>query len=238
MPAVIRKLKYKTVFRLFIYGTNRYFSRSTTKREMKEKWIDWAMRLQSVAQAGLTFGETSYDLDRYQQIRDISVEIMNEYTEAGTKKITDLFASDTGYQTPKVDIRSAVFRDNRILMVKEKIDGAWSLPGGWADVTTSVSESAARECLEEAGAKVKPIRIIAIHQADRHYDFPYPYTVYKIFVECELIEQAFSSNTETLEAGFFGKDELPPLSSERNTAKQIALCFSAREQASFEAVFD
>ena len=88
-------------------------------------------------------------------------------------------------------------------MVREKIDGAWSLPGGWADVNTSVSESAIRECLEEAGAHVKPKRIIAIHQADRHYDFPYPYTIYKVFVECELIENNFAANTETLDSGFF-----------------------------------
>jgi hypothetical protein len=139
---------------------------------MKEKWLEWAMRLQSIAQAGLTFGENRYDLDRYNQIRAVSVEILQEYTGISYEKIKGLFTSETGYQTPKVDIRASVISDNKILMVREKIDGAWSLPGGWADVNTSVSESAARECLEEAGAAVKPERIIAVHQADRHYDFP------------------------------------------------------------------
>jgi len=205
---------------------------------MKQKWLEWATRLQSIAQAGLTFGVNQYDLDRYQQIRSLSVEILHEYTGISHEKITDLFASETGYQTPKVDIRASVFKDNKILMVKEKIDGAWSLPGGWADVNTSVSESAVRECLEEAGAHVKPKRVIAIHQADRHYDFPYPYTIYKVFVECELIENNFSENTETLEAGLFAIDSLPPLSTERNTFEQIELCFKARKHELFETVFD
>jgi ADP-ribose pyrophosphatase YjhB (NUDIX family) len=205
---------------------------------MKEKWLEWAARLQSIAQAGLTFGESQYDLDRYQQIRTLSVEILHEYTGISNEKIRDLFASETGYQTPKVDIRASVLRDDKILMVREKIDGAWSLPGGWADVNTSVSESAARECLEEAGARVKPKRILIIHLADRHYNFPYPYTIYKIFVECELIENYFSDNTETLEAGFFSIDSLPPLSNERNTREQIKICFEAKKYKLFETIFD
>lgn len=205
---------------------------------MKEKWLEWATRLQSIAQAGLTFGENRYDLDRYNQIRAISVEILQQYTGLSHEKIRNLFTSETGYQTPKVDIRASVIRDDKILMVKEKIDGAWSLPGGWADVNTSVSESAARECLEEAGALVKPERIIAIHQADRHYKFPYPYTVYKIFVECSLIEINFRENTETLEAGFFAACSLPALSTERNTREQIEMCFSAAGKEVFEALFD
>jgi ADP-ribose pyrophosphatase YjhB (NUDIX family) len=205
---------------------------------MKEKWLEWATRLQSIAQAGLTFGENQYDLDRYQQIRNLSVEIMHEYTGVSYKKIKDLFASGTGYQTPKVDIRASVFKDDRILMVKEKIDGAWSLPGGWADVNTSASESAVRECLEEAGARVRPKRIVAVHLANRHCEFLYPYTIYKIIVECELIENSFKTNTETLEASFFPIDSLPPLSMERNTRSQIELCFEARKHPVYEANFD
>jgi ADP-ribose pyrophosphatase YjhB (NUDIX family) len=205
---------------------------------MKEKWLEWATRLQSIAQAGLTFGENQYDLDRYNQIRTLSVEIMHEYTGISHEKIRNLFASETGYQTPKVDVRASVFKDSKILMVREKIDGSWSLPGGWADVNTSVSESAVRECLEEAGARVKPKRVIIIHQADKHYKFPYPYTIYKIFVECELIETNFSDNTETLEAGFYTIDSLPPLSNERNTREQIEICFEAKKHELFETVFD
>jgi len=163
---------------------------------------------------------------------------LQEYTGISNERIRDLFASGTGYETPKVDVRASVFKDGRILMVREKIDGAWSLPGGWADVNTSVSESAARECFEEAGARVKPKRVIIIHQADKHYDFPYPFTIYKIFVECELIENRFSANTETLAADFFAIDSLPPLSNERNTREQIEICFEAKKHELFETVFD
>ena len=202
------------------------------------KWLKWATRLQSIAQSGLTFGENQYDIDRYQQIRDLSVEILHEYTDLKHEKITNLFASEKGYQTPKVDIRAAVFQDDKILMVKEKIDGRWSLPGGWADVNTSVSESAIRECDEEAGAIVKPKRIIAIQMANRQNDFIYPFTIYKIIVECELLEYKFKENSETLESGFFEAENLPELSVERNNLNQINLCFEAKNSIVFQTIFD
>lgn len=205
---------------------------------MKTKWLEWVTEMQSIAQSGLTFCENQYDRDRYQRLRDLSVEIMHEYTGLDHQKLTNLFASEEGYQTPKVDIRSAVFKDDKILMAREKIDGRWSLPGGWADVNTTVSESAARECLEEAGAAVRPRRIIAIHTANRQNNFVYPFTIYKIFVECELIDWKFIENTETYGSGFFGIDELPELSTERNTLKQISMCFEAKKHGKYEALFD
>lgn len=171
-------------------------------------------------------------------MRNLAVEIMQEYTGTSHEKIRELFAGETGYQTPKVDIRAAVFKDDKILLVKEKIDGAWSLPGGWADVNTSVSESAARECLEEAGAVVDSKRIIAIHLANKHNNPLFPYTIYKIFVECDLISVQFAENTETLEAGFFDAGNLPELSVNRNTVYQINMCFEAKKNKVFETVFD
>jgi ADP-ribose pyrophosphatase YjhB (NUDIX family) len=205
---------------------------------MVNKWLKWASDLQSIAQAGLTFGENQYDLDRYQQIRDLSVEILHEYTEINHEKIRDLFASETGYQTPKVDVRAAVFSENKILMVNEKVDGKWSLPGGWADVNSSVSESAVKECFEEAGAVVKPKRIIAIHLGNKHNNHNFPYTIYKIFVECELVEYSFKENTETHGSGFFSQEALPELSFERNNQQQIKMCFDAKNSTVFETIFD
>jgi ADP-ribose pyrophosphatase YjhB (NUDIX family) len=205
---------------------------------MNTKWLEWATRLQSIAQSGLTFGENQYDLDRYQQIRDLSVEILHEYTDIKHEKIRDLFASETGYPTPKVDIRAAVFKDDKILMVKEKIDGKWSLPGGWADVNSSVSESVVRECQEEAGAEVKPRRVIAIHHANKQNNFIYPFTIYKIIIECDLLEYCFEENSETLGSGFFSLENLPELSVERNNLYQINLCFEAKKHKLFEPVFD
>jgi ADP-ribose pyrophosphatase YjhB (NUDIX family) len=205
---------------------------------MNEKWLYWTTELQSIAQAGLTFSSNSYDLDRYEKIRNIVVEILHEYTDIDHKKIRDLFASETGYQTPKVDIRASVFKNGKILLVKEKVDGAWSLPGGWADVNSSVSESAIRECREEAGALVKPKRIVAIHMGNKHNNHNYPFTIYKIFVECEFVENSFKENTETLDAEFFEQDKLPELSFERNTPEQIKICFKAKKCKVFETIFD
>jgi ADP-ribose pyrophosphatase YjhB (NUDIX family) len=205
---------------------------------MNTKWLEWATQLQSIAQAGLTFSNESYDCDRYENIRKISLEILNEYTDIGYEKIKNLFATETGYQTPKVDIRASVFKANKILLVQERTDGNWSLPGGWADVNTSVSESAVRECFEEAGAIVKPKRIIAIHLSNRHNNTLSPFTIYRIFVECELINHSFRKNTETLGAGFFNSDKLPVLSMERNTPEQIKMCFDAKKHKVFETIFD
>jgi ADP-ribose pyrophosphatase YjhB (NUDIX family) len=205
---------------------------------METKWLKWATELQSIAQAGLAFSTDNYDRDRYQKIRKLAIDIIHEYTDVEDGKIRDLFASETGYQTPKVDIRAAVFKEGKILMVREKVDGKWSLPGGWADVNTSVSESAIRECLEEAGAEVKPDRIIAIQLANRHNLTNFPYTVYKIFVQCDLIKNNFAENTETLDADFFSIDSLPPLSTNRNNKKQVEMCFEAKKHKLFEAIFD
>ena len=205
---------------------------------METKWLQWASELQSIAQAGLTFGSDRYDLDRYEKIRSIAVDILHAHTDIDHNKIRELFASETGYQTPKVDIRASVFKDDKILLVKEKVDGTWSLPGGWADVNTSVSESAQRECLEEAGAIVTPKRIIAIQLANKHNNPLLPYTIYKIFVECELVENCFKDNTETLEAEFFEADTLPELSFDRNNPEQIRMCFEAKKQKLFETIFD
>jgi ADP-ribose pyrophosphatase YjhB (NUDIX family) len=205
---------------------------------MKDKWLEWASTLQSIAQAGLTFSTNQYDLDRYEQIRTLAVEIMQEYTGISTEKIRDLFAGETGYQTPKVDIRAVVFKENKILLIKEKIDGKWAMPGGWADVNSSVSESAIRECIEEAGAEVIPKRIIAIHMANKHNKYESPYTIYKIFIECHLTDISFRENTETFEACFFKQDDLPPLSESRTTSDQIKMCFNSKKHKVFETIFD
>ncbi len=227
MPLHIKFTALLTIFKI-----------QNIKNHMEEKWIKWASQLQAIAQAGLTFCTDRYDLDRYEKIRDLSIEIMHEYTDIDHNKIRNLFASETGYQTPKVDIRSAVFKNNKILMVREKVDGAWSLPGGWADVNTSVSESVIRECFEEAGAYVIPKRIIAIQLANKHNNSLFPFTIYKIFVECELVENSFRDNTETLDADFFSINSLPPLSTNRNTRSQIEMCFKAKKRKIFEAIFD
>jgi ADP-ribose pyrophosphatase YjhB (NUDIX family) len=164
---------------------------------MEPKWLSWAKQLQSIAQAGLTYSRDKYDMERFQQIRDLSAEILSEHTEMDIEKVRDLFCNETGYQTPKVDIRGAVFQGDKILLVKESIDGCWTIPGGWAEVNLSVKENVVKEVMEEAGLNVKPKRLIAVLDAGRHNQPVKVYGIYKIFVLCELIDGAFKKNIET-----------------------------------------
>lgn len=205
---------------------------------MEEKWLTWAKKLQSIAQAGLEYSKDKYDIERFQQIRELSVEILNEYTELSNEKIKDLFCNEVGYQTPKVDIRGAIFKYNKILLVKESIDGCWSLPGGWAEVDLSVKENVIKEAKEEAGVNVIPKRIIAVLDKNKNNKSANPYSIYKIFVLCDLIDGDFKKNIETEESGFFSLSELPPLSLGRNNEKQIEMCFKAKDDEEFQVIFD
>ncbi|SCP98418.1 NUDIX hydrolase N-terminal domain-containing protein [Anaerobium acetethylicum] len=205
---------------------------------MEPKWLSWAKKLQAISQAGLTYSENKYDIERFQQIRDLSVEILNEYTEINNEKIKDLFCNETGYQTPKVDIRGAIFKEDKILMVKERIDGCWSIPGGWAEYNLSVKENIVKEVKEEAGLNIVPQKIIAILDKNKHNKPITPYGIYKIFVLCELIDGEFENNIETEESCFFALTELPSLSLERNSENQIRMCFEAKSNNNFFTMFD
>lgn len=206
---------------------------------METQWLEWAKELQSIGQAGLTYSKDKFDLERFQRIRELSVEILSKYTDLSYEKVKDLFANEVGYQTPKVDVRAAIFKDNKILLVKEQIDGKWSMPGGWAEPNLSVKENLVKEAMEEAGAVIDPIKIIAIHDRKKHIgDKAFPYGVYKIFVQCEFKEFSFQENTETEDAKFFSLKELPQLSEGRNTKEQVEMCFSSLKSNSSKAMFD
>ncbi len=205
---------------------------------METKWLNWAKKLQAIAQTGLEYSKDKFDIERFEQIRALSIEIMNEYTDLDHSKIRTLFANESGYQTPKIDIRAAIFKDDKILMVREQLDDKWSLPGGWADIDLSIYENIVKESMEEAGAKVIPKRIIAALDRNKHIDDVFPYSVYKIFVECDYVEGNYIDNIETIESAFFTLNSLPELSIGRNTKSQIEMCFDARKANLFEAIFD
>lgn len=205
---------------------------------METKWLNWAKKLQAIAQTGLEYSKDKFDIERFEQIRALSIEIMNEYTDIDHSKIRTLFANESGYQTPKIDIRAAIFKEDKILMVREQLDDKWSLPGGWADIDLSIYENIVKESMEEAGAKVIPKRIIAALDRNKHIDDVFPYSVYKIFVECDYVEGNYIDNIETSEAAFFTRNSLPELSVGRNTKSQIEMCFDARKANVFEAIFD
>ena len=204
----------------------------------ERKWLDIAKKLQSIAQAGLEYSKDKYDLERFEEIRKVSIDIMECYTDIEREKIKNLFAGETGYQTPKIDIRAAVFHENKILMVKEKLDNRWSLPGGWADIDLSLKENLVKEAMEEAGAKIIPERILAVYDRNRNTNILFPHSVYKIFVQCKYLESKFVENIETEETGFFSVDQLPELSETRNTASQIKMCFRYKDRPLHEPYFD
>ena len=189
------------------------------------RWLEWAKQIQAIAQTGFTYGKDVYDLERYHELRKLSVDIMEQHTFVKREKIELTFASDTGYTTPKTDIRGVVFQDERILMVREKLDGAWSLPGGWADIGLSPSEVAVKEIREESGFNTEAVRLLAVLDKKFHSHPPEPYHIYKFFILCRIVGGAAVGGTETSEVGFFGEDELPPLSLERNTEAQIRTMF-------------
>jgi len=201
-------------------------------------WLIYAKKLQAIAQAGLAYSKDKYDIERFEEIRDISVDILKNYTDIEHKKIEELFANENGYPTPKVDVRAVIFQDKKILLVKEKIDGFWSLPGGWADVDLSLKENIIKEAREEAGVEIIPKRIISILDRKKHNDPPMPYGIYKIFVQCDFIDMKFEKNIETSSAIFFAEGDLPALSTSRNTEEQIKMCFSAKEKEYHETIFD
>lgn len=192
---------------------------------MDSNWLDWAKQLQSIAQAGLTYSKDVYDMERFEQIREISIEMMSTYTEMDTPIIRELFANETGYATPKVDIRAVVFKDNRILMVKENTDDCWALPGGWADIGLTPREVAVKEVKEESGFEVKPVKLLGVLDKKCHPHPPSPYHVYKLFIQCEIIGGKPTEGIETSAIDFFPEDELPALSIARNTRFQIEMAF-------------
>lgn len=153
------------------------------------------------------------------------------------EKVKDLFCNEEGFQTPKLDTRAAIFKDNRILLVKEK-NGTWSLPGGWVDVNQTIKSNTIKEVKEEAGLDVEATRIIAVQDRNLHNLPPYAYNVCKVFVLCEAQSGDFQPNIETIESGYFSLDEIPPLAEEKNNKEQIEMCFAAYQDKDWVVQFD
>lgn len=192
---------------------------------MTPKWLEWAKQIQAIAQTGLAYTKDVYDAERYEQLREISIDILDSYTKVDREIIELSFANERGYATPKVDIRGVVFKDNKVLLVREKHDGGWALPGGWGDIGLSPSEVVVKEIKEEAGYEAKPIRLLAVLDKKFHKHPPEPYHVYKIFIQCEIVGGEAAAGLETNGVAFFAENHLPQLSLQRNTEEQIKMMF-------------
>ena len=183
---------------------------------VNEKWLKWAVELQSLSQAGLFYAKDNFDTERYERIREISAEMLSYKTEIPLEKVKDLFCNDIVYQTTKIDTQAAIFKEDKILLVCEK-NGTWSLLGGWVDVDVSVKE--------EAGLDVSVDLVIVVQDREKHNLPVYAYKVCKIFVLCSVIGGNFTENIETIESKYFGIDDLPQLGLEKNNVEQIKMCF-------------
>lgn len=202
------------------------------------KWLQWAIELQSLAQAGLTYGKDKFDRERYTRIREISAEMMSRLSDTPMDTVKDLFCNESGYQTPKIDTRAAVFQNGKILLVHEN-NGTWSLPGGWCDVDQSVASNAIKEVKEETGLDVTADKLIAVQDWRLYNVRNYAYGVIKIFVLCRKTGGSFAENIETTETGYFDRDKLPDnLATEKTTAEQIQMCFNAYYDKNWKTRFD
>ena len=216
--------------------------KETEKREQKgtgmSKWTNLAIRVQSIAQAGLAYTEGAYDRERYEELRNIAAEMISCESGIPVEKVKTFFCNETGYQTPKVDTRVAVFREGKILLVHEK-NGTWSLPGGWCDVDQSVASNAVKETKEEAGLEVEAEKLIAVQDWRKHNACNLPFGVVKIFVLCKILGGEFHENIETTGIQYFSREELPDnLANEKTTREQILLCFDANEDPDWKTMFD
>lgn len=205
--------------------------------EHTERWLEWAKELQFLSQAGLTYSKDAFDIERFERIREISAEMISYQSDIPLEKVKDLFCNETGFQTPKLDTRAAIFDNRKILLVKER-NGKWSLPGGWVDVNQSIKSNTIKEVKEESGLDVKTLRLIALQDRNKHNKPVYAYGVCKVFVLCEIIGGRFSPNIETVGSKFWGLEEIPLLAEEKNNMEQIEMCFNAYQNEKWEVQFD
>ncbi|MCP4359670.1 MAG: NUDIX hydrolase [Chloroflexi bacterium] len=207
------------------------------------EWVNWVQQLQAIAQNGLTYCENPYDIERYEQLRTLAAEIAAVYSHNDFVTIHDLFArAQDGYATPKIDVRGAVFREDALLLVRERSDnGRWTLPGGWADVGDPPSTAVTREVYEESGFETTAVKLLACYDRNLQGHPPHPNHMYKLIFHCQIIGGGPQTGHETAEVAFFRQAELPSteeLSISRTTATQLQRIFAHYHSPHLPTDFD
>lgn len=202
------------------------------------RWLAWAREIQALSQTGRTFSETEYDTIRYQRLTEIASEIVHSHTELPIESLRLDFSMQPGYATPKVDVRGAVVRDGKILLVQELVDERWCMPGGWADVGDLPSEMVVREVWEESSFDIVPTKVLGVFDANRDGTPLEFYHAYKIVFLCELIGGQARASNETMAIGFFDFGALPPLSSSRTHERHLAEVAAHLADSGRPAAFD
>jgi ADP-ribose pyrophosphatase YjhB (NUDIX family) len=202
------------------------------------RWLEWAKRLAASAQSGLAYETNPFNIERLRAIQEIAAEMLAAGTETAIDPIRDLLRAQAGHATPKVDVRGAVFTDDQILLVRERAEGRWSLPGGWADVYDTPAEATEREIWEESGYRARAVKLIGLYDRVRQGHPPHPFHTYKVFFLCELVGGEATTSVETDDVGFFAEDALPPLSIGRVTEAQIHRFFEHHRHPELPTEFD
>jgi ADP-ribose pyrophosphatase YjhB (NUDIX family) len=202
------------------------------------RWLEWAREIQSLSQTGLTYSENEYQVQRYGRLTEIAAEIVESHTGLSKKPVLENFMVQPGYATPKVDVRGAALRNGKILLVQERADERWCLPGGWADVGDLPSEMVVREVREESGFEVEARKVVGVYDANRSglpLEF---YHAYKLVFLCEILGGQARPSNETLAVDFFSFDDLPPLSWERTNERHLAEVLAHHQDRNRPAAFD
>ena len=206
--------------------------------DQRPDWLRWAQRIQSIAQTGLAYAGDPYDRERYEQLREIAVEMAATGFAEDAEVLRPVFASGMGYPTPKVDVRAVVFRDDELLLVREARTQRWTFPGGWADVGDTPAVAAERETLEESGYRVRAEKLLAVLDKTRHEHPPSLDYTYKILIRCRLEGGEPRTCHEVDEIGFFAEHTIPDLDIDRTTPGQIVLAFAHHRDPALPTEFD
>lgn len=201
------------------------------------KWLEWAREIQQLCQTGLAFSGSEYDTQRYKRLMEIAAEITASHSDISKEELTENFLAHPGYATPKIDIRAAIVENNKILLVQEKMDNKWAMPGGWADVGESPTEAIIRETKEESGLNIIPKKVIGLYDANREGRPLELFHAYKIVFLCEKVGGIPKISSETIAVDYFSFDRLPPLSISRTDEKHINDVLSHINNPSLPAIF-
>ena len=201
------------------------------------KWLDWAQEIFSLSQSGITYSGNQYDVERYKRLQEITAEIIASQSEISKETVLKSFSMQAGYITPKIDVRGAVIRDNKILLIQERADGKWAMPGGWADLGNTPASVAEREVWEESGFHVKAEKVVAVMDANRIQPMEF-YHAYKIIFLCKLLDGEPRISYETLAVEFFDPNNLPPLSTYRTNEDMLREVFAHVKNPDLPTAFD
>ncbi len=204
---------------------------------MTVKWIAWAREIFSLSQAGLVYSKNEFDIERYKRLQEISAEMIESQSDISKENALESFSMQAGYITPKIDVRGAVVKEDKIILIQERADGKWAMPGGWVDLGNTPASAAEREVWEESGFRVKAEKVVAVIDANRIEPMEF-YHAFKIIFLCELLDGEPQISHETMAVDFFAMDNLPPLSIYRTNEEMIKEVFAHVHDPSRKTAFD